>query len=205
MALRDLFSFLRPKEAERRSSTTTTNRFEIRDNKLTITHNGASRTFDLAAGINDALAGELARMGLSASDLRNLIHLSQQPPSRSKTLLRINDQRSVRTIAGSPQELAKQLSAAGLASADKLNQLLNSPQSTHISRLTITVNGQQHTYDTTSGISAELKEQLAKQMGISVSELATMLKLPGHSSSAAPSATDCSELPGEDDPQASTR
>lgn len=203
MALKDFFSFLRPKETVRYSSATTTNRFEIKDNKLT--HNGASQTFDLAAGMTDALAGQLAQMGLSASDLQNLVHLSQQAPSHPNAVLKFSSQRSLRRFSGSPQRVGDELSASGLVSQDALQQILKSGKSTHTSRVTITVNGQQHTYDTTTGISAELRDQLAKQMGVSASELATLLKLPQHSLQAGAAGADCVEPQSDEDPQVKPR
>ena len=175
--LKKLFSFLLPRTARFSS---TSQRFVIKDNKLTITHNGVSQTFDLAAGINDAFAGQLAQMGLSPSDLQNLLHLSQQAPSHPNRLLTVNDVRRAQVFAGSPQQVADKLRTLAHVSPDEIKRLFESGKSTHSARLTITVNGQQHTYDTTAGINGELSQQLAQQMGISVSELETVLKMQGH-------------------------
>jgi hypothetical protein len=193
MALKDFFSFLRPKENVRYSSTI--NRFEIKDNKLTITDNGARQSFDLTAGMNDALASQLAQMGLSPSDLQNLIHLSQEAPFHSSKLLAINDEHRMQAFAGSPEKLADELSASVPVSQQEIKRLLHSGMSTHTSRVTIQINGQQHTYDTSSGISAELCQQLAQEMGISTSELETLLKLQTHSLQ--PNSSDCQPADGE--------
>lgn len=156
---------------------------EIHSGVLTVQHKDGNKIFDLSGGINPQLAAELAQLGIKPSDLDNLVQMTQQAASGSNKLLAA--QPSVITkrwtfSSGSPnvpgasssQPTSGQVSALGLTSTKLF-------KSGSVS-LTVRSDGRERTYGTTFGINDETRREMAQQLGISVEELDTLLKVEEH-------------------------
>jgi hypothetical protein len=81
----------------------------------------------------------------------------------------------VKVAAGSPEDVARELNLPA-------PQHTLRPRSQNSTRFSITIraNGQQHTYDTTSGISDELANKLMDELGLPPEEFQTLLRLRQH-------------------------
>src|SRR5215475_11418026 len=58
-----------------------------------------------------------------------------------------------------------------------IQSLLASGLNSSRSQLTVTINGKQETFDISSGVTAELADHLAKEMGLSTGQFAEFVKL----------------------------
>src|SRR5215472_1737239 len=91
----------------------------------------------------------------------------------TKSLIKQRSQ--VRVAAGSPKAVTKDLHLATAERAGRAKPL----KSTQFS-ITIRANGQEHTYDTTSGISDELASKLMDELGLPPEEFQTLVRLRQH-------------------------
>lgn len=198
-----LLSYLLAKPIAAAAVRSSSSSLEIRSDVLTVQHKDGNKTFDLTGGMNPQLAAELAEIGLTPADLENVIHLAQEAASGKNKLLStapapITKRWTMRLTspeapgANSSQSTGGHVLALGLTGANLL-------KSGSVS-LTVRTNGRKRTYVKAFGMSDETRREMARQLGNSVEELDTLLKMEGH---AGEQPLGTAHLPSTDDRQAS--